>query len=193
MPAPPFFTLLYAGIEQTLAAWGISDDIEREISNKGRDTVTLRTVESFDAPGAPKFAYLTPATIYQGRVLNAGAWTGGGVWMRGYWDDGRQLIDGGQQSIQYQLHSPWWLLEMETFQQYRNEFGGWLDPSNPSAGSKLIPVILPEVFLGETLQEVWQTTGATIIEVVDWLNETWNPTKQGSPPGPGRNDGLDVL
>ena len=51
---------------------------------------------------------------------------------------------------------------------------------------------MPEVFLGESPLEAWQTTGATITEIVNWLNEVWNPTKRGAT-GAGRDAGQDAL
>jgi len=62
----------------------------------------------------------------------------------------------------------------------------------------LVAKVSSEIFLGEDLHqadgftELWPNgNGGQVGEVVDWINETYNPTKQGAQAG--RNDALDVV
>ena len=41
--------LRYDGVTKPLAEWGIADDFEKSATNQARATVTLRTIEDFDA------------------------------------------------------------------------------------------------------------------------------------------------
>src|ERR1043166_9106049 len=60
----------------------------------------------------------------------------------------------------------------------------------------LVDEVLSEIFLGENLNSAGGyttlfTTGGQIQEVIDWLNECYNPTKRGATVG--RDDAQDVV
>ncbi len=190
------WTLIYQGTEKTLAAWGVVDDFNRESDNKAKGTVTLRTTEVFDA-GATQWAAQQQAQIWRDRVqAGAGPFSGGTLWAQGYFDDPDRQNNAGVQHVVYKLHNVWWLLEQHYYQQPRYVVTGF---SGSPPVATLTNVFTPEVFLGEAVvpgeltgyTTVMQNNGAEITEILNWVNECFNPTKQGATSG--RNNAQDVL
>lgn len=186
------WTLVYtpaSGIltEQTFADWGISTDLQIEIVNKGRDTLTLQTIEGADAAPA-QFAWGQPVTIWQNRTAVR---VGGSIFFQGYVAEIKRVATGGRQSIQYSIYGPWWLLERQRFKQTRQAFAGWVVPNDPTSGVTLVTALTTEIYLGEKADGTYQTNGQQIIEVLNWLNECYNPTKMGATSG--RNNAFDVV
>jgi hypothetical protein len=184
------WTLVYSGTEKALGDWGLCADFAVELVNKGRDSVTMRSTEPFDG-GAPQFAWGSAVTVYRDRTLTGSAWGGGSIFFQGYVGDTKRLDVNGRQNIQYSFYGTWWLLERLIFQQQRQVFNGWVTPGVPTSGATLTPINTPEVFLGQTLEETYQTNGAEITEILNWVNECYNPTKQGATSG--RNNAQDVV
>jgi len=178
------WTLVYGGEEKALGSgWGITADFERERSNKQKGVFRCRTVEGFDA-GGPQFAYRQPMAVKRDGV----------VWFQGFWDAGRQVIEGERQYVEYMAYDVWWLLERQVFMQRRRQFSG-TEGHVPTGTYVYDWVLCPEVYLGELLNSVaallLQTNGEQIQEVLDWANETFNPTKRGATTG--RDDGQDII
>lgn len=182
------WTLVSNGTEKTLADWGICEDFARERDNKGRGTVTLRTVEDFDA-GATQWAAGGQAKIYRDRTSVG---TGGSLWFQGWFDDPQRVNEGGIQHIVYSLHNVWWLLEQHFLQQARNCIAGISGPVSAPVYS-YTKLYSCEVYLGETFGPpvAAQTNGAQIVEVLSWVNECFNATKRGATSG--RDDSQDVI
>jgi hypothetical protein len=186
------WTLIYNGVEKSLADWGVSDDWSRERDNKSRGTVSLRTVEDFD-DGATQWVADSQAQIWRDRDSIG---VGGTLWAQGYFDDPERSIIGGKRHITYRLHNVWWLLEQHPFQQPRTVVTS-ISGSPPVVN--LDQVFLPEVFLGEGLQKigptsyqiVQQTNGQQVTEILNWVNECFNATKRGATVG--RDDAQDIL
>jgi hypothetical protein len=181
------WTLVYGGTEQALADWGICAGFEATFSNKAVSTLTFRTTENFD-DGAPQFTSFpawfranpadSPASqlvkVYRDRTSVG---SGGTVYFAGYFDDPTRLVEEGKQYIQYVLKDVLWLFERNQFKQYRNQITAFTSGA-PSAWTK---VVCPECFLGDN----WNT-GALfkqkeqIQEVIDWMNESYNPTRRNT-------------
>jgi hypothetical protein len=178
------WTLVYNGTEKALGDWGLCADFAIELLNKGRDSVTMRSTEALDA-GPAQFAWGAPVTLWRDRAGSGSpvTYTGGTVFFRGYVGDTKRLNVQGRQNIQYSIYGPWWLLERLEFMQGRSVFNGWATPGLPSSGATLKTINTPEVFLGEKADETWQTNGQQIVEVLNWVNECYNPTKQGATTG----------
>jgi hypothetical protein len=134
---PTYWTLKVGATEKSLFAWGISTDLSRQRTSKGRGTVTLRTIETFDPAAGPQFAgpavvagliSLTHAIIYRDRASADGStnsFSAGSIYFQGYFDDPDRTTSEGRENIQYQLHNVWWLFERNPFKQHRNQFNGW--------------------------------------------------------------------
>ncbi|HXP58934.1 MAG TPA: hypothetical protein VN829_00510, partial [Dongiaceae bacterium] len=177
------WTLVYSGAEKTLGGWGLCADFAVELVNKGRDSVTMRSTEPFDA-GAPQFAWGAAVTLWRDRLAGSGgSFSGGTIFFQGCIGDTQRLNVQGRQNIQYSFYGPWWLLERLQFMQGRSVFNGWNTPGLPSSGASLKTINTPEVFLGEKADETRQTNGQQILEVLDWANECYNPTKRGATSG----------
>ncbi len=185
------WTLVYSGMEKALGDWGLCADFGVELVNKGRDSVTMRSTEGFDA-GAPQFAWGAAVTIWRDRAaVTGGGFTGGTTFFQGYVGDTKRLNVQGRQNIQYSLYGPWWLLERLEFMQGRSVFNGWATPGSPGSGATLKTVNTTEVYLGEKADETWQTNGQQIVEILNWVNECYNPTKRGATSG--RDNTRDVI
>ena len=178
---PDIWTLSYNGGEPAiLKDFGICADFTITHSNRQKATATFRTNEGFDAADAPQFAFMGKGAIYRN----------GALFFQGYFDDPIQELEGNRQYIHYRLHDAWWLFERHSFKQWRNQFGGWIN-GDPNQGPILTPVVAPEVYLGETVNEVWQTNGMQVVEIINWVNECHNPTKRGATTG--RDNAQDVV
>jgi len=187
------WTLAYSGTEKALGDWGLCADFAVEFVNKGRDSVTMRSTEAFDAAAPAQFAWGAAVTIWRDRTPpgGGGGFTGGTAFFQGYVGDTKRLNVQGRQNIQYSFYGPWWLLERLQFMQGRSVFNGWATPGLPSSGATLKTINTPEVFLGEKADETWQTNGQQIVEILDWVNECYNPTKRGATSG--RDHTQDVI
>lgn len=186
------WTLVYNGQEKVLGqgGWGIAADFEREAASKQKGVFRCRTVEGFDA-GGPQFAYRGAMTVWRDRTAIG---SGGTVYFQGFWDDGRQCIEGSRQWIEYAAYDVWWLFERQIFMQQRRQLSG--TEGHISTGEYLYNMVLtPEVYLGELLatwgELLYQTNGEQVVEVVDWMNETYNPTKRTATSG--RDNSQDVV
>ena len=204
------WTLVYKGMEKSLADWGVCDDFSKEKDNKGLGTVTLRTTERFDGGATQWKAAVNPST------LAAGAWTlqemdaptviwrdrtdigeGGTIWAQGWFDDPERVNEGGIEHVVYRLHNVWWLLTQHVYQHPRRVVTGFTG----SAGSptyQYTNTFTPEVFLGEALSDgpdgyttLLCTNGAEITAILGWVNECFNARKRGATVG--RTNAGDVL
>ena len=185
-----YWTLTYAGTEKALADWGITADILAEFCNKEKDVLTLRTIEQFD-PAAAQFAWGNKLVARRDRTLSAGVYSGGTIFFQGYVADTVTSADGSSQAMGYKVFSVWWLLERLIFKQTRNIWNGYTTPGVPSSGNTFKAVVLEETFLGEDPSEAYWTGTQTITEIVNFVNECWNATKQGATSG--RDNSQDVL
>lgn len=170
----------YNGTTKTFAEWGISVDMSFDFSNKLKHTVKLRTIEGFDA--VAQFDYDGSVIIYQ---------PDGAVWFQGYCDAPTRITSGGREAIQYQVHNAWWLFERLTFKQARKMVTHFASAGDPTSATTTTDVFTSEVFLGETATGAYQTNGQQMVEIINWVNECWNPTKQGATVG--RLDAQDVV
>ncbi len=176
------WTIVSNAVEKTLEQWGICADVECETASKQKGVFRCRTIEAFDA-GAPQFGYRQAMTVWRDRTA-IGA--GGTIYFAGYWDDGRQVIQGAKQWIEYMAYDVWWLFERQIFMQQRRQFAG-TDGHVPTGAYVYDWVLCPEVYLGELLNAesdlLLQTNGQQIVEIVTWLNECYNPTRRGATSG----------
>jgi hypothetical protein len=184
------WTISYGGAEKSLSEWGVRADFSGEFVSKGRDTVTLATVEAFD-PGAAQFAWGSPVVVSRDRTISNGQYTGGAIWFQGYVGALRMEASGSGQAIGYEMPGPWWLLERLQFKQARNVFAGWATPGQPASGATFSTVFVAESFLGEDLTEALWTGTQAIGEILAYANECWNATKRGA--ANGRDNSRDIL
>jgi hypothetical protein len=147
----------------------------------------MRTIEGFDA-GAAQFAWQAPVTIWRDRTAVG---QGGTIFFQGLVGEVRRRMDGGRQNLEYVVYGPWWLMERLKFKQGRKVFDHWVVANDPTSGAVLKTLLLSEIYLGEKLDETWQTNGQQMVEILDWVNECYNPTKRGA--SSGRDDSQDVL
>lgn len=183
-------TLEYGGIEKAAAAWGICDDLEIFEVGKGKSTVSFRTQEKFDPAAGPQFAFDQPGIVRLERTGSGTVWSGGTITFKGNFDSPTAQSSGGRHYIRYRLHDVWWYFERQQFKQHRNEFAGFTD-HDPTKPALYRDIVLPEIYLGEKPDETRQTNGQQITEVLNWVNEVYNPTRRGATGG--INPALDIV
>jgi len=118
-----YWTLKCGGVEKSLADWGLELPT-RDLISHGASTVKL-TLKVAGADVADLFAPNATATIYRGRTLTDGVYSGGTIFFFGRIVDtrGNEKVPTAQQS--YELRDPWYWLERLTFRQMWY-VGGWL-------------------------------------------------------------------
>jgi hypothetical protein len=195
------WTLKHNGTEHSFPDWGIVEGWTATFVNKAKSVVSFRTTEDFDA-GAPQFTSFpawfranptgSPASqrtlIYKNRTTVG---SGGSIYFAGYFGDPRRVADGEKQYLEYSLYDVLWLCERNPFKQHRNQFNGWSTPGDPGSGATTIDVVTPEVYLGENLDGTRMVQREQLAEVIDWMNESYNPTKRGATSS--RDDTKDVI
>jgi hypothetical protein len=186
-----YWTLKINGAEKVLADgtrnwpadhWGICADLEGRTAAKTKGSVTARTIEDFDA-GAPQFAYDAKVIIYRDRDLVSGAFSGGTPWFQGYVGKPQRSASDGRENISYVFYDPWWKFERLTFKQTRNIFNGYTTPSDPRTPPTYRQEYTSEIYIGEKPDETYQTNGQQVVEILNWVNECWNPTRRGAVSG----------
>lgn len=173
------WTLNCNGTEHDFPTWGIKASISIELVNKGKWIAIIPTTEAYDA-ASPQFAYGNPITIWQNRTAVG---SGGHIYFQGWVANVQRVNEDGEQGIVYQCHDIWWRLERESFHQVRNAATNY----NATTGAITYgsPQFLVETYLGEIVNLsgvalAFATSGAEISEILSWLNECWNPTRQGA-------------
>ena len=116
---------------------------------------------------------------------------GGTIYFQGYFDDPIRVSRDGMETIQYLIHDVLWLFERNPFKQHRNQFNGWTVPGDPTTAPTVIDKVCPEIFLGEKLDGSLMKASEEITEVINWMNESYNPTRRGA--GSGMDASKDVV
>lgn len=181
------WTIAHGATEKSLPDWGLCADFSAQFASKTRDTLSLRTAEPFDS-ASPQWPWGSKLTVWRDRTALG---VGGSIFFQGCVGQLRRRADAGREAIGYELYGPWWLLERLKFKQARSVFNGWVTPNDPTSGATLRTIYTTEVYLGEKADETWQTSGQQILEVLNWVNECYNPTKRGATSG--RDNSQDVL
>jgi hypothetical protein len=166
------WTLVYNGTEKSLSAWGITADISLALESKAKDVVRVRTVEGFG--DTLQWAYDGVVKIKDGDGVTL---------FQGYVGQPTRNTDGGAEWVEYPIYNAWWLFERLVFKQTRHEFAGWSTPGDPTSGPTYINKYTSEIYVGEKADETYQTNGQQVREVIDWVNECWNPTRRGATSG----------
>ncbi len=166
------WTLEYNAQEKTLEDWDILEDFELKEMNKQTHRVGFSTSEDFDAAAGPQFAFDAPAII---RV-------DGVVVFRGWFESPTRHTSNGEENVRYEIGNVWRFFERHTFQQTRKQFAGWIN-NDPTQGPILVTVLSSESYLGESPAEEFVTNGEQIQEVINWVNECYNPTRRGATGG----------
>ena len=186
------YTLLVAGMEKSLAGWGVRADASWSIRNKEKDVLALWTVEPFD-PVAPQWSWGAAVVMYRNRSLSGGgAYSGGTIIFQGQVGDAITRVEGPRQGLGYKVYGAWWQLTRLTFKQTRNIFTGWTGGTGAvTTPPVLAAVFLAETYLGEDPSAVMWTGNQAITEILNWANETYNPTKRGATSG--RDNTQDLI
>lgn len=175
------WTLEYASVEKTLAAWGIVDDLPFEFNSQAKSLVDIITTDDFD--DAFQFAYEARIIIRRDRAGSGVTWARGSIWFQGYVADPRRLASGSRQNHRYTIYDWWWLAERTPLRRIRKSY----------TGSTTIFAELPpsEVVLFENQLEQPIDTQVQFLELLNLLNECWNATRRGATSG--QNPALDVV
>ncbi|HBY60588.1 MAG TPA: hypothetical protein DEH78_12255 [Solibacterales bacterium] len=144
------WTLEYASVTKTLAAWGLVGLTRRRV-NQGIDTVTFRhDGVAFD--GTPIFAYGATIKIFRDAVK----------WFEGRVDQVPRYGSMSEEGMQYVIAGPWWYLEHLVYQQ------GW----NVNNGAGLTVLNKSRVLLFHTITGAKLNAGEQIADVLEYAATT---------------------
>jgi hypothetical protein len=188
------WTLAWNGTEHALADWGMLADVTAQFANKDESVISFRTTEDFDPVAVQFTAFKTwllanpagnPTTqiakVYRDRDSVG---VGGSVYFQGYWDDPAHLSENGKEYMEYRLCDVLSLFKRNPFKQYRKQSAGFTVPGDASTPMTFVNVVAPEVFLGEKFADgSLFKESEQLQEIIDWMNETYNPTRQGATVG----------
>lgn len=161
------------GTAKDLAAWGICADFAVDLESKAKDTLNVR-VALEDVGVALTWAYGDKIKLTDDR---------GNVVFVGYAGDGARVWDAGREWVEFKVYNVWWLFERLVFKQTRNMFAGYTVRGDPRTPPTFVPLYSSEVYVGEKLDETYQNNGQQVQEVLDWVNQCWNPTRRGATSG----------
>jgi hypothetical protein len=172
MPAD-VWQLKVNGVTKTFPVWGIKAPARIDAGSKVKGSMSVETTEDFDDAG--QFSYKQAvsvirngATIFQGFVAKID-----------------RTADGRQRAMSYTFYDWWWLAERLIFKQPRKVFAGWTG-GVPGSAPLLALEFTTEVWIGEKLDVmgvVYQTNGSQLVDVLNWINECYNPTRRGATGG----------
>lgn len=121
-------SIVVNGVEKSTAQWGVTEDLEITVTNKGMSTALITTMEKFDA-GATQWGFsnhvtslaLSHCIIWQNRNYDnvANTFSGGSILFQGWFDDPKRVNQAGKEHVQYEVHGIWWLMQRNNFKQYR--------------------------------------------------------------------------
>jgi hypothetical protein len=156
------FTLLYAGVEKSLADWGL-DDLEFDWANLAPHYVTF-TAGGRAIDAASIFPYGATVEIWKDRSYSSPAsYSGGSRWFYGRvepWD----LVGGGGREDQIgRLVNPWWYLEHIIYKMVYTQ-----TQNNVVSQYVSSRVILNILFNPATAQPEQVNTGAQITAALAW-------------------------
>jgi hypothetical protein len=178
------WTILYNGDEKRMADWGLSE-MHRERMATGSAMVSLeadgRAVDAMDL-----FDYGSTVIVYRDRLKSGGVWGGGVRWFYGRVDPWER--DGSPESERHNgvLVNGWWYFREKNFEQIVKNFGGYIDPHDPSKGFIQTDYSSPHIFLNTLLQadiahpDGKITCGEQITAVLQWLISEGAPIQIGT-------------
>ena len=140
------WTIVYNGVEQTLADWGVNS-VRRTLSSQALDMLTFR-VPMQSGYDEPVFTEKTNLSLQRDGVQ---------------WFYGRVIaietnVTAGEESHSYTVAGPWWWLDQTTFQQPWNVQSTGLDvapflKSHLLLNYKLVGNVLTKTSIGEQIAE----------------------------------------
>lgn len=174
-------------VEQSFADWGIVETLPYAFASQAKSLLDILTNDDFDDA-----FQLSPCQVVGGefQLNKVIIWrdrtavdSGGTIFFQGYVAEPRRLATGAKQNHRYTLYDWWWLAEMTPFRRIRKHF----------TGDHTVFVTVPptELVLYENQNEQLTDTGVQWAELVNFLNEAWNPTRRGATSG--INPALDVV
>lgn len=148
-------TLEYDGLEQSLAAWGFSDEFRISHRSLGQSTLSFR--KATNAPEAD------PEFDYAGEVILR---VGGQIWFRGWRTRAVARAYPGERAFDYSFADVWFWLDQMCFQQTYKKWTG--------VGTQTTDVYASDLFLFRTVEGAMQHTGSQIAEVLNFANTAYN-------------------
>lgn len=118
-----YWTIKVGSTEKSFADWGLSLPT-RELRSHATSILKL----THAVPGADTdyiFALGATATVYKGRTLSGGTYSGGTIWFYGMFVDPRDSEQAESAQHDYELRDSWHWMERLTFrQQWYNGYVG---------------------------------------------------------------------
>lgn len=148
------WTLQYGVTTQTLAAWGLSQDLVLNRFNAAPDVCVVSKPGPMDA--TPIFAYGEIVKIYRDGV----------IWFQGKAQNPERIGVGTAEAVRYKFVGPWWDLEQIVFQQSWKSFLAYTTPGDPTTPPTFENKYSSELFLGQDINLNPLTTAQQITEIL---------------------------
>jgi hypothetical protein len=163
------WTIVYKGVEKTLADWDLSQ-VTRKLVSQGADELTFKA-NGAPADNAPLFAQKATLTLYRNRIGSGTTWSGGMPWFQGLVIQVPRAGSPDSESMSYKIAGPWWYLDNLVFQQpYQNIFLGYAVANDPTTAiygvASSSHLFLNQAPVSNALQKI--NTGQQIIEALNW-------------------------
>jgi hypothetical protein len=167
------WTLEHNTTNQSLALWGLNNDLQLTRSSQSVDVVTV------SAPALADSALLFDADLPVSERHTVTIRNGSTIWFQGKAGTPTRIGSGDNERIQYVINGPWFDFERTVFQQQWKYFYG-KNPAIPPAGTEgvdwehdalgnyFVIAKSSELFLGQTYNGLKQNTGAQITEALNW-------------------------
>jgi hypothetical protein len=175
------WTLEYDGVEKLFRDWKIEASCPFEFASQTADTLSITTPEDFDAP--MQLAPDGKVIVRRDRNVVGSSFTGGKIFFQGYVAQPSRSQEGIKHNHAYTIIGPWGILEECQLQQSRNIFNGFSIPGDPTSDPTFRTVWDSELTLGEAQDESPLNSGQQIVQLLNWANECWNPTRRGASSG----------
>lgn len=170
---PDVWSLKVNGVTKSFPQWGIKAPARIDYGSKTKGAMSVETTEDFDDAG--QFVFNQPVSVIRN----------GTPLFQGFVGAINRGVNGSRRSMNYTFYDWWWLAERLIFKQPRKIFAGWTG-GVPGSAPLLATQFTTEVWAGEKLDVmgvVYQTNGSQIIDVLNWINECYNPTRKGATVG----------
>jgi hypothetical protein len=179
------WTIAHNGTEKLVADWGFSQ-LKRKLISQGQDELTFTADGAAIDAASPFTPFQSIITLWRDRQLDSsGDWVGGTVWFVGIIIQIPRRGSPDAESNAYKAAGPWWYLDTRVFEKAFNILDHLVTPGD-LASAVFKTETFSHCFLnigatGAFSQFNMITTGAQIVETLNWALEPFTSTSTPAP------------
>jgi hypothetical protein len=176
------WTIECEGTEKLVADWGFNQ-LQRKLVSQGQDELTF-VADGAAADGPSLFTpFESTITLWRDRQLDtSGEWTGGTIWFAGLVIQVPRRGAPDAESNAYKAAGPWWYLDTRVFEKTYNILQSWAEGGSPVYAQETFSHVFLNIGPSEAFSQFNMiTTGAQIIEALDWALKPFTSTDTPPP------------